>query len=191
MSLLDASQSNPREGGASFSLKNRLLRLAWGCVWGLLGRWTPRPMHKWRRFLLNCFGAQIHAKAKVYPGVEVWYPPHLKMAAYSCLAQKVNCYCMAPVELGEYALISQGAYLCGGTHDINDPFFQLQVAPIVIGKNGWIAAEAFVGPGVHVGEGAVLGARGVRVKDMQEWKIYAGNPAREIGERSKYDSDKK
>lgn len=183
MTLLDAKQSNPREGGPSFSLKHRLLRLVWGIVWGLSGRWTPVPLHGWRRFLLRCFGAQIDRTAKVYPGVNVWYPPNLTMAPYACLASNVNCYCMDRIELGKYALVSQGAHLCAGSHDIDNPEFQLFTKPILIADNAWVAAEAFVGPGVTVGEYAVLGARAVTFKNLAAMTVYAGNPAKPLRQR--------
>ncbi|RYH07520.1 MAG: putative colanic acid biosynthesis acetyltransferase, partial [Alphaproteobacteria bacterium] len=73
-----------------------------------------------------------------------------------------------------------------GTHDVDDPLFQLRAYPIVIGPKAWVAAESFVGPGVTVGEGAVLGARGVTVKDLPEWTVSAGNPARRIRERKRF-----
>ena len=56
--------------------------------------------------------------------------------------------------------------------------------PITIGEQAWVAAEAFVGPGVNVGCGAVLGARGVAVRNLEGWTVYAGNPARPVGKRS-------
>jgi putative colanic acid biosynthesis acetyltransferase WcaF len=56
--------------------------------------------------------------------------------------------------------------------------------PIKIEANAWIAAEAFVGPGVTVGEGAVLGARAVTFRDLASWTVYVGNPAREIRRRA-------
>ncbi len=183
MSLLDAKLTNPREGGTSFSLQHRLTRLAWAVVWGVLAQWTPIPFHGWRRFLLQIFGSKIHPTAKVYPSVRIWYPANLSMAEYSCLASGVNCYCMDVIDIGPYALVSQGAHLCGGTHDIDDPHFQLIAKPIVIKANAWVAAEAFVGPGVTIEEGAVLGARAVAFKNLEPFTVYAGNPARPIRKR--------
>ncbi len=61
----------------------------------------------------------------------------------------------------------------------------LTAAPIAIGPHGWVAAEAFVGPGVTVGEGAVLGARAVGFRDLAPWTVYAGNPAEAVRERRK------
>jgi putative colanic acid biosynthesis acetyltransferase WcaF len=46
-----------------------------------------------------------------------------------------------------------------------------------------VAAEAFVGPGVTLGDGAVLGARGVAFADLEPWTVYIGNPMREVRKR--------
>ncbi|MCE7030845.1 putative colanic acid biosynthesis acetyltransferase [Jiella avicenniae] len=186
MSLLDAKLANPRQGGPSFSLRHRLLRLAWGGVWGLLGRWSPVPFHGWRRFLLRAFGARLHATARIYPSAAVWYPPNLQMGAHAVMGPGVICYCMGRITIDDYAVISQRAHLCGGTHDPDDPHFQLLPKPITVGAMAWVAAEAFVGPGVRVGEGALIGARGVAVKDVPDWEIWAGNPARKIRDRRRF-----
>jgi putative colanic acid biosynthesis acetyltransferase WcaF len=95
---------------------------------------------------------------------------------------------MAPVRLGAHALVSQGAVLCAGTHDVDDPNFQLITKPITIGNNAWVAAEAFIGPGVEVGDGTVVGARAVVAKGrLEPWGVYAGNPARFLRLRPKFD----
>jgi putative colanic acid biosynthesis acetyltransferase WcaF len=186
MSVLDAKESNPREGGPSFPLKHRLFRAAWNLTWAALGRWTPVPLYGWRRFLLNSFGARISSKARVYPGTTIWYPPNLSMGDHSVIGPGVIVYDMDRIEIGDYAIISQRAHLCGGTHDPDDANFQLIPKPITIGAKAWVAAEAFVGPGVTIGEGAVLGARGVAVKSIAPWQIHGGNPAKLIRERNRF-----
>jgi putative colanic acid biosynthesis acetyltransferase WcaF len=119
----------------------------------------------------------------VYSSAKIWYPPNLKMDAFACLGPMVNCYCMEQITLGTYALASQGAHLCAGSHDISDPNFQLVARPITIESRAWVAAEAFVGPGVTIGEGAVLGARGVAFRSLDPWVVYAGNPATPLKKR--------
>jgi putative colanic acid biosynthesis acetyltransferase WcaF len=54
---LDAISNRPLEGGASFSLGNRLARVVWGIGWLALARFTPPPLHGWRRLVLKAFGA--------------------------------------------------------------------------------------------------------------------------------------
>jgi putative colanic acid biosynthesis acetyltransferase WcaF len=135
--------------------------------------------------LLRTFGAEVHPSAKVYSSARVWCPSNLVMGPLASLAPGVICYCMDRIEIGAGAVISQRAHLCAGGHEIDDPDFQLIARPIKIGADAWIAAEAFVGPGVTVGDGAVLGARGVTVKNLEPWTVYAGNPARPIRSRKR------
>jgi len=167
----------------SFPLRNRVFRLGFMICWALMARWTPPMARPWRIWLLNRFGARVHVRANVYASAQIWYPPHLVMREGATLGPGVVCYCMDRIEIGRDAVVSQRVFLCGGTHDVDDPDFPIRTAPIVIGAEAWIAAEAFVGPGVSVGPGAVLGARGVAAKSLDDWTIYAGNPARAIRKR--------
>ena len=158
-------------------------RVLWYCIWLVLFRPTPRPLHAWRRVLLRIFGAKIGAACHPYPRAWVWAPWNLVMAERSCLSDGVDCYNVDLVTLGVGAIVSQRTFLCTASHDINDPRFSLVVAPIWIGDLAWIAAEAFVGPGVTVGEGAVVGARACITQNVEPWTVVAGNPARVIKQR--------
>lgn len=101
----------------------------------------------------------------------------------SAMGRGVICYSMGPITLGKRAVVSQRAHLCAGTHDYEHPGMQLVTKPIHVGDRAWICAEAFVGPGVTVGEGAVIGARAVVTKDVPPWTVGAGNPFRVIKPR--------
>jgi putative colanic acid biosynthesis acetyltransferase WcaF len=183
---LDAPRLEPRLGGPTFALGDRLRRFVWSVCWRLLGAWTPRPFHRWRRLVLLAFGARIDPTARVYGQTTIWWPPHLTVGRHAVIAPGVTCYNVVPVAISDFAVVSQGAHLCTGTHDVDDARFPLRARPIVIGAQAWVAAEAFVGPGVTVGEGAVLGARGVAFRDLDAWMIYAGNPARKLRERARF-----
>lgn len=176
-SPLLAHESSPFQGAASFPLRHRILRLAWALTWKVLASWTPPPLHRWRIFLVNIFGGHVAPSCFLYGSARIWYPPHLTMAHAATLGPCVDCYSMGPIEIGAYAVVSQRAFLCTGTHDIHHESFQIGARPISIGANSWIAAEAFVGPGVNVGEGAVLGARSAAFRDLKPWTVYQGNPA--------------
>ena len=170
---------------ASFSLQNRMARALWGVVWLLLFRPSPRPLHAWRRLLLRAFGATLGAHAKVYPNVKVWAPWNLRLGSYVAIGNGVTLYNMALLTIGSQCVVSQGAHLCGGTHDVNSPNFQLQASPITLGDHVWVCAEAFVGNGVSIAEGSVIGARAVVAKSItQPWTIWAGVPAKAIGSRN-------
>ena len=140
-------------------------------------------MHEWRRLLLRCFGAQVAAGAHPYPSAKIWAPWNLTMEEHSCLADNVDCYCVAPIRIGIHATVSQYSYLCAASHDYRDPAMPLIVAPIVIESRAWVAADVFVGPGVKIGEGSVVGARSTVLSDVAPWSIVGGSPAKRIGER--------
>jgi putative colanic acid biosynthesis acetyltransferase WcaF len=182
--ILDARETTPRTGGASFTLRSRITRATFVVCWALLAAWTPPPLRGWRRLILRAFGARMGVGANVYASARIWHPALLAMGDYATLGRRVNCYNQALVTLGDYAVVSQDATLCAGTHDYDDPEFQLRTRPIVLGPHCWIAAEAFVGPGVEVGAYAVLGARGVAMRDLEAGVVHAGNPAAAVKRRN-------
>jgi len=140
-------------------------------------------MHGWRCMLLRLFGAEIASPCYVYNNVEIWAPWHLSMASHSTLARRVICYSMAHISLGERAVVSQGVHLCTGSHDYESENFQLFARPIEIGADAWVCAEAYVGLGVSIAPGAVIGARSVVTRDQPAWMVCAGNPCRPIKPR--------
>ncbi len=169
--------------GASFSRRNLLARLAWQIVWVFMFRPTPPLFHPWRRFLLRCFGARIGQGCHVYSDAQIWAPWNLHMDEKSCLGPRVICYSMALIHLGERVVVSQGAHLCTGSHDYTSPSFPLFASAIHIGSDAWICTEAFLAPGVQIGEGTVIGARSVVVNDQPAWMVCAGNPCRTLKPR--------
>ena len=179
--------ARPTEGGATFTLSHRLRRLVWMVTWLLLAAWTPSFLWRWRGLLLRLFGARIDPTAIVRGSARIWWPAHLTMGAHASLGPGAICYNVAPVILAPYAIVSQRAHLCTAGHNVDDANFPLEARAITIGSRAWVAAEAFVGPGVSLGDGAVLGARGVAFKNLEAWMIYGGNPVRPIRARTRSD----
>lgn len=177
MSLLDARHSKPMEGGASFSLGNRIQRVVWGLAWLVLARWTPPPLWGWRRLVLRAFGAKVAKGARVYGTTRIWLPANLTLGERALVGPGVYLYNQGHITVGAYSVISQGAHICASTHDIRDPDFQLLLRPISIGERCWVAAEAFVGPGVTMGDRSVLAARGALFGKAEADGVYSGNPA--------------
>ncbi len=178
-----ASAPLPRLGGATFALRFRLMRLLWMISWTLLASWTPSPLSPWRGWLLRKFGATIDPSAIVRSSAKIWWPGNLIMGKHASMGPGVICYNVAEITIEDFAIVSQRTHLCTGTHDVDDADFPLKSRPITIKTNAWIASEAFVGPGVVVGEGAVLGARGVAMRKLDPWMIYVGNPAQPVRAR--------
>lgn len=165
------------------TLGNKAARIGWGLVRMLLFASTPRwGMFKWRAFLLRAFGAKI-GHSYVRPSCRVWAPWNLEVGEETALDEGVFCYSVDSIKIGDSAVISREAFLCTASHDIHSPTRDLITAPIVIEDYAWVAARAFVGPGVTIGEGAVVGACAVVTKDVEPWTVVAGNPARFVKKR--------
>jgi putative colanic acid biosynthesis acetyltransferase WcaF len=162
------------------NLRDKAARALWLIVWTLFFRPSPTPLFWWRRFLLRLFGAEVGSGAHPYSSARIWAPWNLVMEAGSCLAAGADCYCVDKIVLGRDAIISQRAFLCTATHDHRQPGFKLMTGPVIIGENAWVAAEAYIGPGVTLGAGAVAGARAVVVRDVPPGAVVVGNPARLI-----------
>jgi putative colanic acid biosynthesis acetyltransferase WcaF len=169
----------------AFSFSSRLRRAIWGFVYVVFFRTSPRPFHAWRAFLLRSFGAELGKNCHIYSRARIWAPWNLRCDELATIADDAIVYNPALVTMGSHAIVSQEAYLCGATHDYDDPKFPLVAMPIAIGARAWICARATVQPGLTVGEGAVLALGAVATKNLEPWTVYGGVPAKKIKTRRK------
>ncbi|HEV2576393.1 MAG TPA: putative colanic acid biosynthesis acetyltransferase [Acidobacteriaceae bacterium] len=169
----------------AFSFSNRVARLLWNITWLLLYRPSPRPLHAWRAMLLRLFGAELGPDCHFYPASRVWAPWNLRCADHVAAGDGVEIYNPSPMHFGSHVILSQDCYLCGATHDYNDPAFPLLAYTMTIEPYAWICARASVAPGIRVGEGAVLGLGSVATRDLEPWTVYSGHPAQPIRQRQR------
>lgn len=146
-------------------------------------RWTPKLFNPWRLLVLRFFGASIHGVPFVYSSSKIYAPFLLALSDKTTLGPESEIYNLGPVALGERVTVSQYAYLCNGSHDLEDPELPLLVGNMMVEDDVFIGARAFLLPGIKVGEGAVVGACAVVTKDVEPWTVVAGNPARFIKKR--------
>ena len=133
--------------------------------------------------MLKIFGAKLSGTPFIHSTARIQIPWNLTMKHRACLGERANAYSLGKIDIQEGATIAQEAYLCTGSHDFNDPSLQLITKPITIGKNTFIGARAMILPGVSIGNQAIVGAMSVLSKDVPDYQIVAGNPAKKIGER--------
>lgn len=159
-----------------YTRAEQLRRVLWW-VCAPLFRFSPRPFFGWRRLLLRLFGAHVGRQVNIYSSAVIYMPWNLSINDWSAIGEDAFIYNLGHVRIGQSVTISQRAHLCAGTHDYTDASMPLLKPPITVGDHAWICADAFVGPRVVVGEGAVVGARAVVMKDVPAWTVVAGNPA--------------
>ena len=130
--------------------------------------------------LLRMFGASIGGGVVVRERVNVTYPWRLKIGDHVWFGEEVIILSLAPVTIESNVCISQRAFLCTGSHDFRSPGFSLVTKAIKVGAGSWIAAQAFIGPGVEIGEGSMVAAGSVVTENVPPRVIIRGNPAQVV-----------
>lgn len=179
---------SPQEAARAISpytLKEKVARLLWAMTQGTVFRFSFHNWYAVRAWMLRCFGSRLAPNVRVRRTVRVECPWNLTIGENTVAGDHAILYCLGPVTIGKNVTISQHAHVCAGTHDYTRADLPLVRPPIVIEDDAWIAADAFVGPGVRVGQGTILGARGCAFKDLDAWSIYGGNPAKRLSDRPK------
>lgn len=165
-----------------YSFQEQSARVFW-MLGKLIFRLTPRPFFGVRRVLLRIFGAKVGKNVNIYSSAIIYFPWNLKIGDFSAIGENALIYNLGTVEIGKNVTVSHLAQVCAGTHDYTDSAMPLLKPKTVIEDSVWICTQGFVGPGVRVKEGAVIGACAVLTKDSDSWMIYAGNPAKPIKKR--------
>jgi putative colanic acid biosynthesis acetyltransferase WcaF len=157
-------------------------RVLWMAARPLL-RLLPRFFYEARNRVYRAFGARIGRAVRIYPDVAVFYPWNLQIGDEVTIGPGVQLYSLGRIVIGDGSMISYGAHFCAGTHDYTARNLPLLKPEIRIGRGIWVCTEAFVGPGVTIGDFCIIGARAVVLKDFPAFSIIGGNPARRVKDR--------
>jgi putative colanic acid biosynthesis acetyltransferase WcaF len=130
--------------------------------------------------LLRMFGAAVGSRVVVRANVNVTYPWRLTIGDDVWLGEEVLVLSLAPVVIESSVCISQRAFLCTGSHDFRSPGFDLVTKGITVRSGSWIAAQAFVGPGVEIGTGSMVCAGCVATENVPPRTMVRGNPAQVV-----------
>lgn len=138
---------------------------------------NPFPWYPLKSFVLRLFGARVGRGVVIKPGVKITFPWKLSVGNHVWLGEDSWLINLVSITIEDSVCISQGAMLCTGNHDFKSRRFNLITQEIHIKRGSWIAANAWVGPGVLVESHAVLCAGSVTNHDLEPYGIYQGNPA--------------
>ncbi|WP_317159575.1 LbetaH domain-containing protein [[Mycobacterium] appelbergii] len=116
--------------------------------------------------MLRLFGAKIDGGVIVRHEVKIHWPWKLEVGHNSWIGEEVWILNLEQVTIGSNTCISQGVFLCTGSHDRRSPTFEFDNAPVVVGDSVWVAAKASVLRGVRVGDGATVGATALVTADV-------------------------
>lgn len=173
----------PARNISPWTTSEKLRRLLWAIVYRFVFRFTFHNWYPLRAAIVRGFGGKLGRNVRFRRTARIEIPWNLDIADDVSIGDEVILYSLGPISIGARTSISQYAHVCAGTHDYTRSDYPLVRPPISIGSDCWIAADAFIGPGVRVGDGAVVGARSVVIKDVPSWMVVAGNPAKPIKQR--------
>jgi putative colanic acid biosynthesis acetyltransferase WcaF len=168
---------------SAWSFRQKVLRTLWMFAQTFLFRTSFHNWYGWRRFLLRLFGATVGQRVRVRPTARIEIPWNLTLADDCTIGDFAILYSLGRITIGQRAIVSQYAHLCAGSHDHTSRKFPLLTPPITIGQDCWIATDAFVGPGVTIGDRTVVGARSTVTRDLPPDVVAVGMPAKPIKPR--------
>jgi len=166
-----------------FTIKEKIMARLWRVVWLFLYRPTPWFMYKYRVFLLNLFGAKVHASVHPESSAFIEFPWNLEMGERSSLGERTWIYCLDKIQIGKNTCIGQGCQLISASHDCRDKNFKLIKSPITINDGCWLTSNVTVLMGVTIGDYAVISTSSIVAKSIEGNVIAFGQPAKAVSKR--------
>jgi putative colanic acid biosynthesis acetyltransferase WcaF len=155
----------------------------WWMVQSTFFALSPQFLYEWRSFLLRLFGAKIGNGVKIRPTTRITYPWNLEIGDHCWVGDDCTIYNLGKIKFGNNVALAHKVYLCTGMHDYQDINFRIYAKDIFIEDEVWLPNDVFVGPGVTIKRGVVVGARSTVLNDLPEGMICYGNPAKPVKPR--------
>ena len=164
--------------GSTWGLKQNIIRVFWMLIGRTLQHASPTGAHGYRCLVLRLFGAKIGRNVRIARDCRIDIPWTLEIADNVTVGDRAILYSLGPIRIGEGTVIERFAHLCAGSHDYTRRTFDLTRPPITVGRGCFIGTDAFIGPGVTLGDGSIIEPRASLFKGAEAGARYAGNPAR-------------
>lgn len=165
----------------AYSLRDKAFRQLFQIIWQLSGLVFPgRIFRKGKLCIINAFGGRCHPESVVYATAKIFNPSNLVLKKHATIGPHTIIYNVDVITINEGSIVSQYAHINTASHDYKNKSFPLVHKPVSIGKNCWIAADAFIGMGVHIPDDTVVGARSSVFKPLKQSGVYVGNPAKKL-----------
>lgn len=145
------------------------------------------PLHTVRILFYKLEGLKIGRKAHIHMGIRFFDPSNIEIGEGTIIGQNAFLDGRAPLKIGKHVDIASDVMIYNSEHDINSDDFKPTHATVVIGDYVFIGPRAIILPGVKIGKGAVVAAGAVVTKDIEEFEIAGGVPAKSIGKRKNTD----
>ncbi len=147
-------------------------------------RWVGHiPFHTCRKFFYRLAGIKIGRKSTIHMWASFFQPKNIIIGKDSIVGDHVFLDGRAKLTIGNHVDIASHVLIYNSEHDIEAEDFSPREEPVEIGDYVFIGPRGIILPGVKVGKGAIIAAGAVVSKDVPDFTIVGGVPAKTIGER--------
>jgi putative colanic acid biosynthesis acetyltransferase WcaF len=157
--------------------------LFWRVMRVLCFRFTPKRLNRIRITCLRMFGADVAGSAVIHPTCRIYSPRTLRLGERSYLAERIDCYSVAEIDIGADVTVSQDAFLCTASNDIDSPDCDLVTGPIRIEHGARVFARGIILPGFNLARGLIVAVGAVVYESVDRYLVLSGNPALVIPKR--------
>lgn len=142
------------------------------------------PSRNFRKILYSLAGVKLTNSSTFYMGTRFFKPSGVKVGHDTMIGY--NCFLdgRAPLTIGNHVDIASEVLIYNDEHNIHDNEFGNSYGQVTIKDYVFIGPRAIILPGVTIGKGAVVAAGAVVTKDIPDFEIWGGVPAKKIGERT-------
>jgi maltose O-acetyltransferase len=154
----------------------------------MLLRWVGNiPFHTCRKFFYRLAGVRIGKGSTIHMWARFFQPKNIKIGEDTIIGDHVFLDGRAKLTIGSHVDMASQVLIYNSEHDIEAKDFSAKEEMVEIGDYAFVGPRVVILPGVKVGKGAIIAAGAVVTKDVPDFAIVGGVPAKEIGERKNKD----
>jgi len=142
------------------------------------------PSHIVRKFFYIMTGMEIGSGSAIHMGARFYNPKNISIGKDTIIGEGVVLDGRDKLRIGDHVDIATDVMIYNCQHDIHSDDFAAVAREVTIGDYVFIGPRVIILPGVTIGRGAVVAAGAVVTKDVNEFEIVGGVPAKVIGERT-------
>lgn len=141
------------------------------------------PSHTIRKFFYLLSGVNLPLDSTIYMGVNFFNPAGIKIGHDSVVGSGCFLDGRAPLKIGHHSSLASEVMVYNDEHNIHDNSYSNSFGPVTIGDYVFIGPRAILLPNIKIGTGAVVAAGAVVTRDVPDFEVWGGVPARKISDR--------